>query len=391
MTSVIEPTVADDGSFFDGPRLLRMIATAMYRLSQQPVRNDQVYRDEVQSAFNHLVLLCLRRGVDPPASVPEMARWASEKPLGEWPLRLPEELTAIEWYLVDAETRVPTQQCLEWVVFAPNVAAEQFENELLGEALARSRAGNAPQTYVAFRRLLIERPVLTGIERTLLGQDLALGLLHETIRRAYEPAPAAYLSDGVFAQCARCHCLLVPTRHGYRCELESCRRDGHPRVGRVLSPRENDGVYQVSRPLRIFITGPGLAETRLETAVRGLGLEPEMWPNYDRYDLRIVFPDQKVWAIDVKDRADPALLARTMGPFPANPPFDRAFLVVPRYRFQVREDYRRVFLNHLPDDLRQHVELLSDEELVREARSKLRRVRAIQRQMDPAPEETFDA
>src|SRR6266511_4022787 len=106
-------------SFFDGETLLRIIATALVRLSRQRAPKDPVYDDTVQNAFNHLVLLCLRRGADPPKSVPDMTSWAAKKPLGEWPLGLPDELDAADGYLVDAQTRTPTQRCFEWVIPAP--------------------------------------------------------------------------------------------------------------------------------------------------------------------------------------------------------------------------------------------------------------------------------
>ena len=73
-------------------------------------------------------------------------------------------------------------------------------------------------------------------------------------------------------------------------------------------------MLQPSRPLRVFITSPGLAETELETALRKAGLFPEMWPLFDAYDLRLPFPDGTAWAIDVKDWARPSCSAQHGGP-----------------------------------------------------------------------------
>ncbi|MDT8916077.1 hypothetical protein [Amycolatopsis sp. PS_44_ISF1] len=373
---MVRPSPAAGIAFFDGETLVRMIATAVVTLSRQHAPRNPVYDDTVQGAFNHLVLRCLSQGVTPPASIPGMARWAAHKPLRDWPLGLPDELEASDGYLVDAGTHAPTQQCLEWVVSAPDPAAEQFENQLMLGAIGECRVAKAPESYSAFRRLLITRPVLTGTERALLGEDLDLSLLVETIKRSYEPASAAYLRDGVYAQCARCHCLLVPLEHGgYRCELDRCRRDTRPVVGRTLDPARSGGVYQLTRPLRMFITGPGLAEVDLETALTSKKLMPDMWPNFDAYDLRITLPNRQVWAIDVKDRANPAFLGRGTQPFRADPPFDRAFLVVPQYRLDEREAYTRIFTHHLPDSLRGRVQLLSDQEFLRRLSTELRKIR----------------
>ena len=361
-----------DLSFFDGEPLLRIIATALVQLSRQQSPGTPVYDDTVQRAFNHLVLLCLRRGVAPPGSVPDMVSWAARLPLREWPLDLPEELVADGERLVDRDTRTPTQACVEWAVTARDPAAEQFENLLLEEALTACRAAASPASYTAFRKLLITQPVLTGTELALLAADLDLGILHEIIKRSYEPATAAYRREGQYALCKRCSCLLVPVRDGLRCELDRCRRDGRASVARMIDAHADGGVYQLARPLRMFITGPGLAETDLETDLVAMGLRPEMWPNFDAYDLRITFPDQRVWAIDVKDRANPALLGRTARPFRAEPRYDRAFLVVPAYRFVDREDYARVFERRLAPELAGRIELLSDEAFVRTVRARLR-------------------
>ena len=50
---------------------------------------------------------------------------------------------------------------------------------------------------------------------------------------------------------------------------------------------------------------------------------PEMWPQFDAYDLRIPFPDGTAWAIDVKDWANPSLLAVRTRALRADPPHDR--------------------------------------------------------------------
>lgn len=361
-------------SYFDGEPFVRLLATAFVRLSQLRTVGDPVYPDAVQNAYNHVVLHCLRRGVRPPGSVPELVRWATERPLSQWPFTLPADLDAGDRLLVDAETGSPTQECLEWAVSAPDPAAERFENDMMREVLTLCRSARAPEAYTAFRRLLIERPTLTSTELAMLGADLDLSLLHDTIKRSYAPITAAYVRDGKVSVCAGCNCLLMPVGvDRYVCQLDRCRR--RPvRIAGAVDPVAGGGVYQLSRPLRTFITGPGLAETELETELRALGLTPEMWPNFDAYDLGLRFPDGRVWAIDVKDRANPALLGRFTTPLRPTPAYDRGLLVVPHYRFAERDGYREVFLQHLPEESSGRVSLLTDRELVQEAKALLRRI-----------------
>ncbi|MBF6101747.1 hypothetical protein IU510_27385 [Nocardia cyriacigeorgica] len=371
------PSAPSDTGF----HLIRLVATALVRLSRRPVPASPVYDDAVQSAYNQLVLHCLRRGVAVPMSIPEMVRWAAERSLESWPIDLPDDWATPDAYLVDDKTRTPTQQCLEWAIAARDAAAEQFENELMLGVINECRTAQAPKSYTAFRRLLITRPVLTGTDLALLAEDLELHLLLETIKRSYELAPAAYLRDGRYAECARCKCLLAPVgADEYRCELDRCHREHHPKIGRLIDPSVSNGVYQLARPLRMFITGPGLAETDLETALIAKGLPPEMWPNFDAYDLRIMLPNKQIWAVDVKDRANPALLGQETRGLPQKPFYHRAFLVAPRYRFDERESYGRVFAHHVPDEISDKIELLSDSDFLRLVSREVRRIHRNQRQ-----------
>jgi len=133
-----------------------------------------------------------------------------------------------------------------------------------------------------------------------------------------------------------------------------------------------DGLLQVRRPLRVFVTSPGLAETNLDAALRAKRLVPEMWPQYDAYDLRVTFADGTAWAVDVKDWANPSLLGARTRAFDADPAYDKAFIVIPEYRFRLREDYARAFRHALAPDLRSRITVCSDAEFVKRASRKAR-------------------
>jgi len=375
VTEVLMPKAAADLSFFDAEPLLGMVATALVALSRRRFPGEPVYSDNIQNAYNHLVLRCLREHVTPPVSVPAMVEWAAKVPVHRWPLNLPAEYAVPERFLVDRDTRTPTQSCYEWTIKSNNAAAEKFENLLIAEVLEECRRRKSPESYTAFRELLITKPTLTDTQLlAATTEDILLVPLYDAIKRCYDVVPAALRRSGVYTKCARCGCLLVPIgSRGFRCELDRCRRDNGGTAGEAIAPGAGP-LRQLARPLRMFITGPGLAETELRDRLEalGAGLVVQMWPNYDAYDLRVVFPDNRVWAIDVKDRTDPYLLGRSTKPFRSDPPFDRAFLVVPEYRFAEREDYRRAFERGLPEDLNPRIRLLTDAELVRMVRNAIR-------------------
>ncbi|GLY30454.1 hypothetical protein [Kineosporia sp. NBRC 101731] len=370
---------APDLSVFTGVMLLHMVATALVELSRHNRSPDPVYSDRVLKAYNHLVLRCLQQRVAPPFSVADMSSWATKRSIGQWPFDLPADAEKFDEFLVDPETGVPTQLCREWEVTAPDTAAEIFENDIIREVFATCQAARSPRSYTAFRRLLIEQPVLSGHEKaTLLGTRPELGVVMETVNRCYEPAPAAYRGDdGRFAVCSRCSCLLKPSGSSWRCELDRCRREGSATPGRLLDGRETNGIYQLRAPLRTFITGPGIAEIDLEKKLIAKGLIPEMWPGCDAYDLRITLPDRQVWAIDVKDRANPALLGNTATVFRPDPPYNHAFLVVPQYRFDDRDGYRITFNHYCPPEVKDRVTLLSDRAFLRKLSNRLTQLKKI--------------
>jgi hypothetical protein len=363
----------DDGD----EALVRTIATALVLLSRRQAPGDPVYEDGVQRAFNQLVLHCLRSGTEPPASVPDLVSWAARTPLDRWPtgFTVADRVDAVDAdadFLVDELTRTPTQTCLELALSVADAPAELFETDIIESALAACRSAGSPASYTAFRKLLITRPVLTATDLVALAADIDLLPVFETIRRSYEPAPAAYRRSGSYQLCGRCGCLLVPLRSGgYRCELDRCRSDGGSALGPELPVQA--GVLQLKRPLRVFVTSPGIAETDLDAALRSLGLGPHLWPEFDAYDLCVPFPSGIVWAVDVKDWANPGLLARMTQPMRAEPRHDRAFIVIPEYRFRVREDYARVFRHHLTPELAGRIEICSDTEFTSMARRELRR------------------
>lgn len=362
----------DDG----GEALVRTIATALVLLSQRQAPGDPVYEDGVQRAFNQLVLRCLRSGIEPPASVPELVSWAARTPLDQWPAGFTEAARAGTGtdFLVDEQTRTPTQACLELALTVADAPAELFETDIIESALAACRSARSPASYTAFRNLLITRPVLTATRLAALAADIDLLPVFDTVRRSYEPAPAAYRRRDSYQLCGRCGCLLVPLKTGgYRCELERCRSDGRSALGPELPAQA--GVLQLKRPLRVFVTSPGIAETDLDATLRSVGLDPQLWPEFDAYDLCVPFPSGIVWAVDVKDWANPALLARATQPLRAEPRHDRAFIVVPEYRVRVREDYARVFRHHLTPELADRIEICSDAEFTSMARRELRRAR----------------
>lgn len=329
---------------------LRLIASGVIQLSEA-VKNGQSlrlpYPHSLQRGLDRLVLKCLNRCQAVPQGVPELLDWC-RRPLSEWPLELPEDAGIADTLLYG---QIPTSICEEWAIASADIEAELTQQQLLLNVMQVCQSADAPDSYVAFRRLLIDQPVLT--EQDLLQHCInpALERLEEQIHTAYEPAPDSCAVDRYFYCCATCGNLMLRTHQGdLICAEERCRRTGSVKGDRPLPQKQR--VLWLKRGLRRFIAAPGRAELRLAEKLKTLGLNVELWPNFDQYDLRIEFADGEVWAIDVKDWANPFLLARKVQQqnplIPSHPPWTKAYFVFPNDRKVQRSDYLRAFTNHCP-------------------------------------------
>lgn len=355
--------------------LLRDVATAVMKL-HEVVQLDSFtlpYPPEAQRALDGLVLACLRGGARPPAGVPEMIHWCRTRPLRRWPLdALPPGLFNRNNRLIDPESGEPTQLCGEMEVErAGSGTGRQYVDLVIRAAMRACRAANSPQSYTAFRRLLVARPVLTEKEWPDISTDLYLDPVQFLIDEIYAPVQAGHGKDGAVA-CARCLTLLTSMAgNGWWCERDRCRHLGPPPLGRWLPADEVGELRQLRRPLRQFVTGPGHTEVELEGRLRALGLAVEMWPGSDAYDLRVAFPDGHIWAIDVKDWTHPGFLGRAATVVRPEPLYDEACWAVPYFRVGERGDYLETFDRERPAHAA-GLRLLSDEQVVEAARNRLR-------------------
>jgi hypothetical protein len=318
---------------------LHLVATGIIALTQRVARGVAVYPypAALQRGLDRLTIAALRHQVAPPQGVPALLNWC-RTPIYSWPLDLPAGL--IEPHDTLLIGNQPSSTCDDWACAHPDAEAELTEQHLMQRVFDLCSQTNDTIGYVAFRSLLITAPALTALELQQQCIRPELLRLADVLRDSYLQAPSGWANNDVFTCCAHCHNLLIPlATGGYVCETETCRYESGSLLGRRIAAHETP--MWLARGLRRFVAGPGRAEQRLASAVVALELRVELWPALDRYDLRITLPDGSVWAIDVKDWANPYLLARRLQTLPRDPPWNRAFIVIPNHRLKQRRDYLR--------------------------------------------------
>ncbi len=344
---------------------LHLVATGLIYLTRQQGNLSAPYPLPLQRGLDHLCAIALQRNEQPPQGVIDLLDWSRNRPISQWPLEIAQfSQSSNDFLLIEGR---PTTVCEELACLKSDVEDEITENSVMKGALNICRERELPPLYVKFRRLLIDKPVLTPL--AILHEKRDLRGLEEIVDRAYEPAPPAYYHGGTYTECKRCHSLLVKNKQGQLCcEDLSCREEGPTLFGRIW----HEEVLQLKRGLRRFVTRPGLAEVRLFKKLQHPLYHVELWPDFDAYDLKITVKDE-VWAVDVKDWANPFLLASSInekGEFrrSSKAPWDRAFWVFPNARNSSNGFYMKAFKSSCRQ-LDRKVEAAFESGLVRKVRT----------------------
>ena len=297
------------------------------------------YPQDLQLGYDKVVLAFLLGGKpeDAPASLPEFYQQC-EQSFEEWGVELDEEIDISDSLLFLGE---PTELAIELAEAFGGSVISQSQSKIASALLEHCRSHpQGAQIYTKFRRFIVENPVLSNQKLVEAKGYFGLGVgLSDLLEECYELAPSCYELEGNFYACPYCHALTSVNRK-QAIANPSCNRcpPGRRLKRKVKLPSD---TLKLKRGIERFWFYPGRAEIRLYQKLIDLGLEVELYPCCDRYDLRVTFPDGEVWAIDLKDYFNPYLLVKRLGdePIPSDPPWDVAYIVIPNERKKDRPAY----------------------------------------------------
>lgn len=345
MTDAVQP----GSSLKRDEMTLHLIATGVIRLGERISRGDSMgypYPTELQRGANRLVAARLMRKQTPPQGIPDLLNWC-RAPIADWALDLPADAVGQGDRLLDGYT--PTDVCDCWACSGTNIEEDLTERHFMSQVFALCRLNGGANVYTQFRLFIVqpEHRVLTALDFQKASLDFSLYGLKDLLLEAYTAAPVSCLFGSEYVCCARCGNLLQRDERGEpTCENERCRLR-RITVGRRIKATE-EPVWLI-RALRRYIADPGLAELNLKKGLEILGLAVELWPDFDRYDLRATTPDGRcVWVLDVKDWANPFLLASQVKAIQSDTAGARAYYVFPDERGQAWPDYVQAFDRYSP-------------------------------------------
>ncbi len=319
-----------------------------------------------QRGLNMFVVECLLRDVDFPLYLQDALAWCS-RPLNTWPVRfnLPPHL--LEEALLDEDYQ-PTSLCREYALLKCDAELEACQQKML-VVLSEAQRHRVPQAYVAFRQFLIEHPVVTNEELMKFSFDSRISPLGSHLLDLYERVPALVAEGGSVLICGFCGWTLQRIQGRLRCGDDRCRLLTGDFIQYKTYERSEptEQLQRVRRPIRRYVVAPGTYEVNTMKHLKRLQLTVELWPGYDAYDLRILFPNGTIWAIDIKDWRFPYLLAPRLTSLDrrGNLAWDRAIYAIPDQREQEHPGYLDILHNAT---VGQDFSVLTISQLVEEAR-----------------------
>lgn len=336
--------------------ILRLISSGIvssFQRWEKTGNSPVLHSRQIQSGLDRLIAFCLLRKFRFPSHIPELLEWC-EKPFSEWKLpELPEDVHPTNSFLVN---RQPSFFCIDFARQDRDVEAALSEERYMQRVFSEC-ATYPPAIYTALRELLIRKPVLTESELIQKYLMPPLNAVADLVKEAYEEAPAFLSHKGIFRCCPKCGNLLLYTLdQEWICRDESCEISRVRQEDSVVEiPADNDTrIYQLKYPLRRYVAAPGRTEIEIYESLNRLSeqfasgklhFQIDLWPDFDAYDIRITFPNDEVWAVDVKDWSSPYSLAQRVKPFRTIPPWDKAFFVFPDRYKKLRRNYLEAFKN----------------------------------------------
>lgn len=352
--------------------ILPLLASGLTQLIEQTSGGKPLqapYPTSWQRGLNILAMDCLLRQAEPPPHTPEAIGWC-HRPVSTWPVRFSGQFRFLESSLL--EDGQPTDFCRELAQGLPAGDAEfEISERLMGRIRRDAELHRDQEAYVAVRRYLIEHPVVSLEELLRESFEPALGAFGGELLEMYELVPMAAIEDSQVLLCGHCGWTLVRRDGRLQCGDDRCRvltanftRNTHIRP---FTPEAH--LHRVRRAIRRYVVAAGVYELAAVNNLRATGLAVELWPYYDRYDLRIAFPSGEIWAVDIKDWRFPHLLARQLRPLANESSYawDQAFYAIPDDRVKDNPNYLTFLRNAAT---LQDFEILTISELVSAAREK---------------------
>lgn len=279
---------------------LRYLASAIGEWERRELKKRGRISPALHLGMSKMYLASLIQGEEVPQDIPQLFKLA-QQPIVEW---LPStEQLKLSPYVTLIEDGTTSDFARLWQVEGIDVE-KQVQEKVLQDVLEKCRYEQNEDAYRAFRKLIIEHPVIpirTYQQHRISSQSRPL---RDLLDEAYDRLDR-FAEDDNYHLCPRCQYVQRQRHDGtYTCRNPFCER---LRVKLDLPPLpsipKNDAMdWKVVKPgIYLYGTLPGIWELKLAEELRKLGFSITLWPEVDKFDLLVEFGRKIRWAIDVKD------------------------------------------------------------------------------------------
>lgn len=237
---------------------------------------------------------------------------------------------------------VITAECLLLASTPADIEEREGYDALLNHC---RRLGDGQEFYVAWRKLMIERPVMGSLAEVINTSRIFqrhIEVVTELAGHFLEPVPRQVGDEGMIALCPTTGTRATRFDGEWVCEsrdpdVQSLLKAQGPRYI-VWTP----DARQVKRIFRQFWVLPGYYELDLyRRAIEG-GWQASLWPKFDSVDL-VLRKDGQAIALDLKDHINSIVLAQRFTGFRGFEKDHDCFVVVPDYVTRIDTRYRKRF------------------------------------------------
>lgn len=270
-----------------------------------------------------------------PTDLLSLAAFAG-RPLGLWAGDMTWDREEVFAEVLLVENGEVTPECRELAAEGRDPEQEVIERDGF-EALraACARMGDGDAFYTAWRRCVVERPVLSTISEAATAVAGLTDIEDWTgfVHRFYDVVPESLAFGDHVRTCTVSGTLLRRARKGYHTESRDPAAIRAATEGlhdpKPFRPRQ---TLHLKRAFRTFWCHPGVAELALARGLDERGWQVSLWPRRDRVDVEASAPGGgRALAVDVKDHLSPVGLARRFAGFKEYESTHDCYLVVPDY------------------------------------------------------------
>lgn len=313
----------------DVTNTLHYLATGLVEWEDTPPDKRIQIPQPLRLGMSRMYATATLSGKPVPATLPELFEWAA-KPIKSWePAKglsiIPDNVTLIENGLVSDFAR-------DWALSGKD-SIHQIQELILAKLKEYCERNQLDESYRKARELIGTHPVLTLTQLRKKLDTKELAKVRDFFKLDDEGfyRPVANLCGGTECRlCPRCKYIQRLWEGEYICRKKSCElivRQKRLKNIRVIPAEEINEWVAVTPGVHRYGTIPGIWELYLRDKLVELGALVTLYPQTDRYDLLVEFPNSQKWAIDVKDWS--YVSEERLSKVKCQPDVDATFVVFP--------------------------------------------------------------